>query len=82
MVGHIPYFREVMWALGSAAVLTFLLHLAHRDWIAALYLATVMTFTIITLVLVARECVAAVIRWLRRHRDDPSSRQEDFGLAG
>jgi hypothetical protein len=60
MVGRIPYFREVMWALGSAAVLTFLLHLAHRDWIAALYLAT----------------------WLRRHRDDPSSRQEDFGLAG
>jgi len=81
MVGRIPYFRVVAGALGFAAVLAFVINLALRDWIAAGHLATVITFTIITLVLGVHALVVAIIDWLRRNRDDPLGRQGDFDLA-
>jgi hypothetical protein len=81
MVARIPYFRFVVAALGSAAVLAFLLNLTLRDWVAALHLAVVLTFTLTTLALAMRALVVAIIDWVRRRRDDPPGRREDFGLA-
>jgi hypothetical protein len=48
MARSIPYFRVVVVALGSAGLLAFLLNLTLRDWVAALHLAIVLTFTFIT----------------------------------
>ena len=81
MVGPIPYFRVVVAELGSAAVLALLLNLALHDWVAALHLAIVITFTITTLGLAVHALVVAIIDWLRRNRDDPLGPQGDFDLA-
>ena len=77
----IPYFRVIMVALGSAGLLAFLLNLTLRDWVAALHLAIVLIFTLITLALTVRALVAAVIDWIRRRGDDPPGHQKDFDLA-
>jgi uncharacterized membrane protein len=81
MARSIPYFRVVVVALGSAGLLAFLLNLTLRDWVAALHLAIVLTFTFITLVLVMRALVVAVIEWIRRKGDDPPGYQRDFDLV-
>jgi hypothetical protein len=77
----IPYFRQVAAAVTSAALLAFLLNLALRDWMASLHLATVAVFTMLTLILMVRAAVIAIIKWRRGKDDDPPGRQEDFGLA-
>jgi len=68
-------------ALGSAGLLAFLLNLTLRDWVAALHLAIVLTFTFITLVLAVRALAVAVIAWIRRKGEDPPGYQRDFDLA-
>ncbi|MCB0939196.1 MAG: hypothetical protein KDB72_03035 [Mycobacterium sp.] len=75
-----PYARTVVLAVGAAAVLTILLNLRLHDWPAALNVATVGVFEVITLVLAVR----ALVRWIinrRRPDDDPPGYQKDFGLA-
>ena len=81
MARSIPYSRVVVAALGSAGLLAFLLNLTLRDWVAALHLAIVLTFTFITLVLAVRALVVAVIAWIRRKGEDPPGYQRDFDLA-
>jgi hypothetical protein len=81
MAKPIPYSRVIVVALGSAALLAFLLNLTLRDWVAALHLAIVMVFTLITLVLAVRALLVAFIAWIRRNRDNPPGHQKDFDLA-
>ena len=81
MAKPIPYSRVIVVALGSAGVLAYLLNLTLRDWVAALHLAIVLTFTLITLVLVVRALVVALIEWIRRKGDDPPGHQKDFDLV-
>jgi hypothetical protein len=81
MGGPIPYLRVVVAALGSAAMLAIVLNLVLHDWVGALLLAIVATFAAITLGLGAHALVVAVIAWIRRNRDDPPGRPEDFDLA-
>jgi len=81
MARPIPYFRVVVVALVSAGLLAFLLNLTLRDWVAALHLAVVLIFTIITLVLAVRALIVAVIEWIRRKGDDPPGYQKDFDLV-
>jgi len=81
MARSIPYSRVVVAALGSAGLLAFLLNLTLRDWVAALHLAIVLTFTFITLVLAVRALAVAVIAWIRRKGEDPPGYQRDFDLA-
>jgi hypothetical protein len=52
-----------------------------RDWVAALHLAIVTVFAVITLVLAVHAMVVAIIRWVRRNRDDPPGHQRDFDLV-
>ena len=81
MVGPFPYFRVVVAELMTAAVLACGLNLSLRDWVAALHLAIVITFTITTLALVVHALVVAIIDWVRRSPDDPLGPQEDFDLV-
>ena len=81
MIGPIPYPRITVTALGSVAVLAYLLHRAMRDWVAALHLAIMTVFAVITLVLAVHAVVVAIIRWVRRNRDDPPGYQRDFDLV-
>ena len=81
MAKPIPYSRVIVVALGSAGLLAFLLNLTLRDWVAALHLAIVLIFTVITLVLAVRALVVALIDWIRRRGDDPPGHQRDFDLA-
>jgi hypothetical protein len=52
-----------------------------RDWVAALHLAIMTVFAVITLVLAVHAMVVAIIRWVRRNRDDPPGYQKDFDLV-
>lgn len=81
MAKPIPYSRVIVVAVVSAGLLAFLLNLTLRDWVAALHLAIVLIFTVITLVLAVRALVVAVIAWIRRRGDDPPGYQKDFDLA-
>lgn len=75
-----PYFRTVVAAVVAAAGLAFLLNIRMHDWPAALNLAIVGVFELITLALAVR----ALVLWIidRRKPDDgPPGYQEDFGLA-
>ena len=81
MGGPTPYLRVVVAAIGSAAVLALVLDLVLHDWVGAAHVAIVAVFTAITLGLAAHTLVVAVIDWLRRNRDDPPGRPEDFDLA-
>ena len=81
MAGSIPYLGVVVAALGSAAALACLLNLVLHDWVGALHLAIVATFTLITLVLAVRSLVVAIVEWWRRNREDPQGHPEDFDLA-
>jgi high-affinity Fe2+/Pb2+ permease len=81
MSGPTPYLNVVVPALGFAAVLAFVLNLLLHDWVGALHLAIVATFTAITLGLLVHALLIAVIEWIRRNRDDPPGRPEDFDLA-
>ena len=81
MAEPIPYFRSVAAALGAALLLAFLLNLSLRDWIASLHLAVVLTFMVITIVLLVHALVVAVIERRRRSRNDPPGHQQDFDLA-
>ena len=81
MARPIPYLRVIVVALVSAGLLAYLLNLTLRDWVAALHLAIVLTFTFITLVLAVRALVVAVIEWIRRKGDDPPGYQKDFDLV-
>ena len=76
-----PYFRVVVPAAVAAVGLAFLLNIRMHDWPAALNLAIVGVFEVITLVLAVR----ALVRWFidRRKPDDGTpGYQNDFGLAG
>lgn len=75
-----PYFRVVVSALVSAVVLAVLLNLRLHDWAAALHLAIVGVFELITLALAVRSLVLWIIR-RRKPDDDPPGHQKDFGLA-
>jgi hypothetical protein len=81
MIGPIPYPRVTVTALASVAVAAYLLHRALRDWVAALHLAIVLVFAVMTLVLAVHAMVVAIIRWVRRNRDDPPGHQRDFDLV-
>jgi high-affinity Fe2+/Pb2+ permease len=81
MVGPTPYLRVIVAALGSAAVLAFVLNLVLHDWVGALHVSIVAIFTTITLGLAAHALAIAVLDWLHRNRDDPPGRPEDFDLA-
>lgn len=82
MSRSVPYARVLLVAFGAAVVQAVLFHLVLHDWVAALNLATVSTYTVITLVLAAHASIVAIIRWLRRKPDDPFGYQRDFDLAG
>lgn len=81
MAEPIPYFRVVAAGLGAASILTFLLNLALRNWIASMNLAVVVTFWIITIALAVHALVVAIIERRRRNRDDPPDCQRDFDLV-
>jgi hypothetical protein len=81
MARPIPYSRVIVVALGSTIVVAFLLNLTLQDWVAALHLAIVLIFTVITLVLAVRALVVALIDWIRRRDDDPPGYQKDFDLV-
>ena len=75
-----PYFRVVVPAIVAAVGLAFLLDIWMHDWLAALNLAIVGVFELITLALAVR----ALVRWIinrRKPDDDPPGYQDDFGLA-
>ena len=76
-----PYARVVAAALGAVAVLTAGLNLFQRDWMAALFLAVVIVFTVITLSLLGHALVVAIGNWWRRRRDDRPGGRDDYGLA-
>lgn len=76
-----PYARVVAAALGAVAVLTAGLNLFQRDWMAALFLAVVIVFTVITLSLLGHALVVAIGNWWRRRRDDRPGSRDDYGLA-
>ena len=74
-----PYSRIVVPAVIAAVGLAFLLNLRMHDWAAALNLAIVGVFELITIVLVVRILVLWLIN--RKPDDDPPGDQKDFGLA-
>jgi hypothetical protein len=75
-----PYFRIVVLAVVAAVGLAFLLNIRMHDWAAALNLAIVGVFELITLALVVRALVLWIIN-RRKPDDDPPGHQGDFGLA-
>lgn len=76
-----PYARAKWLALVSMAGLATLLNIALQDWIAALHLAIVVVFTIITLGFAVHTLIVAIANRTRRNGEDPLGYQDDFGLA-
>ena len=65
------YARAKWLALGAMAVLAALLNRVLHDWIAALHLAVVIVFTLITVGLAVHTLIVAIINRSRRNGEDP-----------
>lgn len=65
------YARAKWLALGAMAVLAALLNMVLHDWIAALHLAVVIVFTLITVGLAVHTLIVAIINRSRRNGEDP-----------
>lgn len=76
-----PYARVVVVALGAVAVLAAALNLIQGDWMAAVFLAVIIVFTVIALSLLAHALIVAISNWWRRRRDDRPGGRDDYGLA-
>ncbi len=76
-----PYARVVVAALGAVAVLTAALNLIQGDWMAAVFLAVVIVFTVIALSLLGHALIVAISSWWRRRGDDRPGSRDDYGLA-
>ena len=76
-----PYARVVVVALGAVVVLAAALNLIQGDWMAAVFLAVVIVFTVIALSLLAHALIVAISTWWRRRRDDRPGGRDDYGLA-
>gem|GEM_PF-728342 len=76
-----PYAGVVVAALGAVAVLTAALNLIQGDWMAAVFLAVVIVFTVIALSLLGHALIVAISSWWRRRGDDRPGSRDDYGLA-
>ena len=76
-----PYAGVVVAALGAVAVLTAALNLIQGDWMAAVFLAVVIVFTVIALSLLGHALIVAISSWWRRRGDDRPGSRDDYGLV-
>ena len=77
-----PYARAKWLALASMAGLAIPLNMVLRDWVAALHLAVVIVFTVITVLLAVHSLIVAIANRSGRNGEDSGGSGDGPGGPG